>query len=124
MKRTELEERLISFSTRIIEIADQLTGSPASRYYADQMVRSSGSSALNYGEAQAAETYRDFIHKNKIVLKELRETIICLKIVTRSSLFLKKDMIFSTINEADELISIFVATIKTAQKNHEKRKDH
>jgi four helix bundle protein len=67
---------------------------------------------LNYGEAQGGESRRDFIHKIKIVLKELRETFVCLKIIERS-----KELIERAIKENDELVAIFVKSAETAQKN-------
>ncbi len=49
-------------------------------------MRSGTPPALNYGEAQAAESRRDFIHKLRISLKELRETLVALKIIKRAEL--------------------------------------
>jgi four helix bundle protein len=82
----DLEERLIDFSVAIIRLASMLPNSPEGRYFRGQIVRSGSSTALNYGEAQAAESRKDFIHKSKIVLKELRETLVCLKIIKRVEL--------------------------------------
>jgi four helix bundle protein len=72
---------------------------------------------LNYGEAQGGESRRDFIHKIKIVLKELRETFVCLKIIERSKQFSSKELIERAIKENDELVAIFVKSAETAQKN-------
>ena len=70
VKRFDLEDRLIDFVVLIIEIADSLNNSCAGIYIAGQMIRSGTSPALHYGEAQSAESRRDFIHKIKILLKE------------------------------------------------------
>jgi len=72
---------------------------------------------LNYGEAQGGESRKDFIHKMKIVLKELRETFICLKMISRASLSQMEDKLEKAIKENNELISIFVSSINTAQSN-------
>lgn len=71
---------------------------------------------MNYGEAQGAESRKDFIHKMKICLKELRETRICLKIIIRSEI-LAEEKLQPLIHETNELISIFVTSIKTASEN-------
>jgi len=80
-------------------------------------VRSGTSPALNYGEAQAAESRADFIHKMRICLKELRETFVCLKIIQRKEYF-KEKQLEPLINENRELVSIFVRSIQTAKKNN------
>lgn len=89
----------------------------AGTHLAGQLVRSGTSPALNYGEAQSGESRKDFIHKIKIVLKELRETFVCLKIIYRTNLHKSEDKILKALKENDELISIFVRSVETAQKN-------
>ncbi len=89
----------------------------AGNHLSGQLIRSGTSPALNYGEAQSAESRKDFIHKMKIVLKELRESLVCLKILHRSNLYISEDKLNRIINECDELISIFVKSIETAEKN-------
>jgi four helix bundle protein len=117
MDKFDLEERLIEFSVLIIEIANELSNTKAGNHLAGQIIRSGTSLSLNYGEAQSAESRRDFIHKMKIVLKELRETLIALKIIHRSKLHQNEAKITRAMRENDELISIFVKSIETAQKN-------
>ena len=117
MKKSEFEERLIDFSVLIIEIVNELPNTKAGNHLAGQLVRSGTSPALNYGEAQSGESRKDFIHKIKIVLKELRETYICLKIISRANLFKSNTKLEKAITENDELISIFVKSVETAQKN-------
>lgn len=81
------------------------------------MVRSGTSPALNSGEAQSAESRKDFIHKIKVVLKELRESFVCLKIIFKARLYKTDIKIEIALKENDELISIFVKSVETAQKN-------
>lgn len=114
----DLEERVISFAARCINVAGSLQKSSAGLHLADQLTRSGTSPALNYGEAQGAESRKDFIHKMKLCLKELRETSVCLRIIVKASL-LEEEMLVPLLKETDELISIFVTSIKTAKQNME-----
>jgi four helix bundle protein len=77
----DLEDRLIDFVLLIDKIIESLPNTRLANHLANQMVRSSTSPALNYGEAQSAESTKDFVHKLKVILKELRETRVCLKII-------------------------------------------
>ncbi len=120
MNRHELEERLINFAVLIIEIVNEVKNTKAGNHLSGQLLRSGTSPALNYGEAQSGESRKDFVHKIKIVLKELRETFICLEIIKRTNLCNNELKMRTAIKENDELISIFVKSVETAQKNIEK----
>jgi four helix bundle protein len=116
MKQYDLHERLIDFAVMIIEITDNLKNSKAANHLSGQVVRSGTSPSLNYSEAQSAESRNDFIHKMSIVLKELRETHSCLKIIQRASLYGKEqEILVAGIKENNELISIFVKSIETSK---------
>ena len=117
MNKFDLEERLIEFSVLVIEIVNEMPKTRAGNHLSGQLVRSGTSVSLNYGEAQSGESRKDFIHKMKIVLKELRETFVCLKIIHRTKLFKTESKIGKLLKDNNELISIFVKSIKTAQKN-------
>ncbi|WP_369618645.1 four helix bundle protein [Flavobacterium sp. CFS9] len=80
-----------------------------------QITRSSTSPALNYGEAQSAESKKDFVHKMGICLKELRETYVCLKIIEKANLSTDLENLTKAKTEVNELISIFVTSIKTSK---------
>jgi len=73
MDKSNLEERLINFAVLIIKITNELANTKAGNHLGGQLIRSGTSPALNYGEAQSAESRKDFVHKIKVVLKELRE---------------------------------------------------
>jgi four helix bundle protein len=120
MNKLDLEERLINFSVLVIDITDSMSKSRAGNHLSGQLIRSGTSVSLNYGEAQSGESRKDFIHKIKVVLKELRESYICLKIIQRAKLYGKEDTIQEGLKENNELISIFVKSVETAQKNNEK----
>ena len=117
MAKFNLENRLINFSVSIIELSSDFPRSFTGMHLYKQITRSGTSVSLNYGEAQASESKRDFIHKMKIVLKELRETYICLKIIIKSGLFKNNQRILSVSAECNELISIFVKSLETVKKN-------
>lgn len=121
-RKFDLENRLIEFAVLIIEISENILNTRAGNHISGQIVRSGTSPALHYGEAQSAESRNDFIHKLKILLKELRETMVALKIITRVPLSKKIELVEKGIVECNELISIFVKSIETARKNNEKRK--
>lgn len=117
MNKYDLEERLVKFAIEIIEIAESLPKTKAGHILGNQLVKSGTSPALNYGEVQSAESRKDFIHKIKVILKELRETKICLKIIKFKPLLKSSNILQPGINECIELISIFVTSVKTANKN-------
>ena len=83
----DLEERLIKFAVDVIVICGKIDGSFASQHLSKQLIRSATSAALNYGEAQSAESARDFLHKMKLCLKELRESLRNSNIQTKAELF-------------------------------------
>jgi four helix bundle protein len=115
----DLEERLIDFAVIISDIIENLPETRLGNYLAGQLVRSGCSPALNYGEAQSAESRNDFIHKMKIILKELRESMISLKIIERKKLY-DLEKVLEAKGECNQLIAIFVKSIETAKKNNTK----
>ena len=115
--RIELENRLISFSVAIIELSRKLEQTLAGRNMSFQIIKSSTSCALNYGEAQCAQSKRDFIHKISIVVKELKETQINLSIIQQAQLSKSIGSQEDIMKECSELIAIFTQTVKTAKRN-------
>ena len=116
MNKIELEERLIDFAVLIYGISGDLRHTELGRTLLNQMVRSGSSAALNYGEAQGAESQRDFIHRLRISLKELREPYVALRITSKANLIKDIDQLKSALCENNQLISILVASIRTAEK--------
>jgi four helix bundle protein len=111
-RKFDLEDRLIAFADRVITVSENLPDTRSANYLANQILRSGTSPALNYGEAQAAESPKDFVHKMRIILKELRETLICLKVLAKRLLL--KDL--TLLKENSELVAIFTASITTAKR--------
>ena len=112
-----LQERLIKFAARIIKVAESLPETKTGNHIRGQLLRSDTSPAPNYGEAQSAESRADFIHKIKIVLKELRETHVWLLLILEIQLIEPADLLVPVKVEANELISIFVKSVETTRKN-------
>ena len=112
----DLEGRLIAFAVRIIRVVEALPRTPVGNHIRGQLSRCGTAAAPNYGEAQGAESRSDFVHKLRIVLKELRETRVWLLMVMRAGLIKPLALLEPLIQETDELISIFVTSIKTAAK--------
>jgi four helix bundle protein len=113
----DLEDRLIDYTIRVSKVVDEIENSRLGNHIAGQMTRSSSSPALNYGEAQSAESRKDFVHKLKIILKELKETRVCLKITKRKPLVPKIEKLVPIMDETEELIRIIFSSIKTTKKN-------
>lgn len=121
-KKYDLEDRLIDFGVQIINVSETVDKKRgAGRYLSGQLLRSGTSPALNYGEAQAAESRKDFIHKMKVILKELNETKRNLKMMSRSKLHNDPGVIQSAASECGELIAIFVKSIQTAGNKQKKQ---
>ncbi|RYZ47872.1 MAG: four helix bundle protein [Chitinophagaceae bacterium] len=114
-KKFDLEERLIDFAAVVIDISEALPKTLAGNHLGGQLLRSGTSPALHYGEAQAAESPADFIHKMKVCLKELRETFNCLRLIRKKAWI--REGLEAWVKESNELVAIFVASIKTAQNN-------
>lgn len=115
-KGDELEERLITFAVRIIKLTASLPKTPAGKHIAGQILRSGTSPAPNYSEARGAESHADFVHKLGIVIKELNETSIWLRVIERSEL-LKAGLMKDIIEENKELCRIFTSSYRTARAN-------
>lgn len=110
----ELEKRLVDFAVRIVKLSANLPKTPAGKHIAGQILRSGTSPAPNYGEARGAESHADFVHKLRIVFKELNETKIWLRIIERSQL-LRKDLLAEIIQENVELCRIFASSLRTTR---------
>jgi len=113
-KADELEERLIKFAVRVIKLSAALPKTPAGKHIAGQILRSGTSPAPNYGEARGAESRADFIHKLGVVLKELNETAIWLRII-ESSHCMKLERLGALIEENRSLCRIIASSLKTAR---------
>jgi len=115
-KTYDLEDRLVEWTCRMIDVVEALPTSRAGNYIAGQLIKSCHSPTFNYGEVQGAESRNDFIHKLGICLKELKESRTALKIILRKGM-IKKEKLSSIYIETEELIAIIAKSIDTAEKN-------
>ena len=111
----DLDERLIVFAGRVVEVVSALPKTPVGKHLGGQLLRSGTSPMANYAEAQGAESRNDFVHKMKVCLKELRETLAWLKLIQRRRLVGGPEKMEAIVAECDELVSIFVASVNTAR---------
>ncbi len=109
-----LQRRLVLFAVKIIELVGRLPKTLAGRHVSGQLLRSGTSPAPNYGEARGAESRADFVHKLRIVLKELNEGGIWL-LIAQEARMAPAGLIQSIIKEDRELACILGASIRTAQ---------
>src|SRR5437016_14612043 len=86
MLSDQLEERLVEFAARIIRVASLVPKNVYGRHIVSQILRSGTAGAANYAEARGAESRADFIHKMRLVQKELNETAVWLRIIGKSAL--------------------------------------
>ena len=115
-KKYDLEERLIAYAAEMIGVSESLPSTRSGNHVASQILRSGTSSAPNYGEAMAAESRRDFLHKMGICLKELRETRVWLRIAAKRQM-LAAPTLAGCLQETEELIRIFKSSVQTATRN-------
>ncbi|HEX2609203.1 MAG TPA: four helix bundle protein [Flavisolibacter sp.] len=115
MNKYDLEDRLVSFTCRMIDVVETLPNTRTGNYLAGQLIRSCHSPAFNYGEVQGAESRADFVHKLGICLKELKECRIGLKIIIKKDLIKPVTKLQDIFKETEELIAIIAKSIITAQ---------
>ena len=116
-KGDDIQERLIEFAVVIIQLTSQLPKTQAGKHISGQLLRSGTSPAPNYGEARGAESTKDFVHKLGVVLKELNESEIWLKIIIKSKL-LQVINVKPVASECSELCKIIASSIRTVGKKN------
>jgi four helix bundle protein len=112
-KADELQDRLTRFSVMVVNICSRMPKTAAGSHIAVQLLRSGTAAAANYAEARAAESAKDFVHKLRVVLKELNESLTWLELIkrTRSQV---DDFVQPAIMECTSLCRIIAASINTA----------
>jgi four helix bundle protein len=108
---------LHEFAANIVQLTESLPNTRPGKHIAGQLLRCGTSALSNHGEVEAAESRKDFLHKLRICLKELRETKCCLRLVIRLKRLGDPANLPACLNEVEELIRIFAATVKTAENN-------
>ena len=110
-KKFDLEDRLVDFAANIVLFCKDLPSDMTGQYYGSQLLRSAGSSALNFGEAQGTNTVKDYINKASISLKELKESRVNLKILTKVE-YGNAPKRVEILDELEQLIRIIATIIK------------
>ncbi len=110
----DLEDRLLDYAAMIIRLAEAFPKTATGKHVGDHLLRSGTSPLFHHGEAEAAESTKDFVHKLKVCLKELREAHRALRLAVRVGLVRPGSGVDASLRETDELIRIFVASIRTA----------
>jgi four helix bundle protein len=115
-RKYDLEDRFVDYTCRMIDVVEALPNTRAGNYIAGQLFRSCHSPTFNYGEAQAAESTKDFVHKMGVILKELKECRTTLKVIRKKEMIkpvLKLDGVYK---ETEELIAIIGKSISTVKR--------
>jgi len=107
----DLEDRLVAFAAKTVRLCNHLPNDITGHYYGKQLLRSGGSAALNYGEAQGAQTSKDYIHKASLSLKELKESRVILKIL-KAVAYGNNSTILDLQEETEQLIKIMATITK------------
>lgn len=119
-RKYDLEDRLVGYSCRMIDVVEALPNTRAGNYIAGQLIKSCMSPTFNYGEVQGAESRNDFVHKLGVVLKELKECRSALKIIIKKTLIKPVSKLTGVYKETEELIAIMAKSIETATLNKSK----
>jgi four helix bundle protein len=116
-RKFDLEERLLEFASAVIDLSEKLPNSRAGNHVANQLLRAGTSPYPNHGEAEEAESRDDFIHKIKVCLKELRETLRWARLIKRKAWAKEDATLAFVLAEAEELVRIFYSSVQTAKRN-------
>src|SRR5437588_12255490 len=114
----DLEDRLLEFAACLTKLVDALPNSRTGNHVAGQLLRCGTSPFANLGEVQAAESRKDFIHKLGVCFKELKEIKRWFRLIGRVEL-IPLAHLRSLLIETEELLRIFSASIRTAERNRQ-----
>ncbi len=115
LQKYDLEERLLKYAASIVRLVEAMVNTRAGAHVGGQLLRSGTSPFFNHGEAEAAESPRDFVHKMGICLKELRESMRALRLTKMVPLVASPCQVDALLVETEELIKIFYVSIRTAK---------
>ncbi len=120
MDKIQLQKRTKSFAVRIFKMVEKLPKSKGTEVIAYQIIKASSSVAANYRAVCRAKSKADFIHKLKIVEEEADESLFWLEFIEDLEL-MRKGLLKELIKEADELVSIFTAALKTSKAKYKNK---
>ncbi len=113
---TDLKVRTKAFALRVIKVVDTLPNTTAAHVIGNQLLRSGTSVGANYRSACRARSTADFVSKMGIVEEEADESAYWMELLIDSKLMSRRQL-DNLLKEANELVAISVASIKTARKN-------
>ena len=114
MKGENISIRLRHFAAQVVRLCRTFPDDPAAKHILRQLVRAATGGGSNYEEARGAESRADFIHKVGVANKEMREALYWLRLVEDAELVVGEPLA-TLAREADELVAILTASIKTAR---------
>lgn len=116
IKKYDLEDRIVEFAANTALFYQDLPKDSIGTYYGNQLLRSGGSAALNFGEVQGTNSVKDYINKASLSLKELKESRVNLKILNKLNFGnnAKRD---NLLGEVEQLIKIIATIIKNKKEN-------
>jgi len=110
-KKFDLGERFVDLAASIATFCHDLSNDFTGQYYGNQLLRSAGSAALNFGEAQGTNTNKDFVYRATITLRELKESRVNLKILKKIN-YGNEGVCIGLLDEIEQLIKITATVIK------------
>ena len=115
----ELQKRIFEFVVEVIKLVRKLPDTQEYYIIKNQLVKSSSSTGANYEEAQAASSRADFIYKNEISLKEMRESNYWLRLIKAIGSESKINVVKldQLVNESNELKLILGSIVSKTKKN-------
>jgi four helix bundle protein len=116
MDKKDLQKRFKTLAVSSARLCFKLSYNVVNRVYIDQIIRSSSSSAANYRAACRGKSKPDFVNKLKTVEEELDETMFFYEMLAEFNSEYKKEPRVLYV-EANELLSVIVASINTVNSN-------
>ncbi len=114
-RKDELRARTKAFALRIIRLAEAIPDSGVGRVIEGQLLRCGTSVGANYRAAKRAKSTADFISKMGTVEEEADESMYWMELIVEAGL-MNEDLVSELYQEADEILSMVVASIKTARR--------
>ncbi len=114
-KGDDIQDRLIKLAVSLNRICERLPDTVACGNISSQLIRSGNSPAPNYAEARGAESDKDFVHKLGVVLKELNESLVWLRMIEEGA-YLTPDELAPIKEECTSMCRIIAASINTVRR--------
>jgi len=116
MDKHELQDRTKQFALRVLKLIDVLPRTAAGRAISSLLVRAATSVGANYRSACRARSRAEFAAKLGVAVEEADESLYWLELV-RDSKLLPENKLSLLLKEANELLAICAASLRTAKHN-------